>query len=314
MKLCRQFLHIAAAATIVGTAHLPGSIKAQEPRPTFSARVALVPITATVRDSKRRLVRDLEQHDFQVLENNQPRPIVEFRSTDLGPVSLAVLLDTSGSMRGRNFELGTEVVDQLIDRLSEERDEVSLFTFNEGVRQDTPFTSDVSRIRKAIGDADAWGLTSIYDAIAEAAAQVGARQSQRRAVVVITDGLDTSSALTPVEVSSVASAIDVPVYVIAVEAPRGQRGVSGVKASDDLAQLARETGGDVKLVSTLEGSDKAIADVMTELRQQYFIAIEAASGAGWQRLDVTTKRRNLHVRARGGYFASRPSAKNLSRE
>jgi VWFA-related protein len=318
MKLHRHVIHTVAALAIVSTAHFPASIKAQErpikaqERPMFRARVALVPITAVVRDSKSRIVRDLKQQDFLVLENNQLRPIIDFRSTDQGPVSLAVLFDTSGSMRGRNLALASEVFDQLLFSLDQTKDEVALFTFDERVRQETPFTTETDRVREALDGVEAWGLTSIYDAVAEASARVGRRQSQRRAVIVITDGLDTSSALSLAEVSSAASAIDVPVYVFAVEAPRGPRGEAGVQAANDLAQLALETGGDVKQASTLEQTTRAILDVMTELRQQYFLAIESAAESGWHRLDITTTRRNLRVRARGGYFVGPPSAKRAA--
>jgi Ca-activated chloride channel family protein len=312
MRSLRPALHTLAALAIVSTAHFPASIRAQEQqRPVFRSRVAVVPITAVVRDSKSRIVRDLQQDDFRVFENSEPRPIIDFRSTNHGPVSLAVLFDTSGSMRGRNLELATEVLDQLLQGLDRSKDEVALFTFDEGIRQLTPFTSDIERIREALDRAEAWGLTSIYDAVAEAATRVGARQSQRRAVVVITDGLDTSSSLTPAEVSSVASAIDVPAYVIAVEAPRGPRGEAGLQAADDLAQLALATGGDVRQASTIEQTAGAILTIMTELRQQYYMAIESASSTGWHRLDVVTRRRNLRVKAREGYFVNpRGAARN----
>jgi Ca-activated chloride channel family protein len=305
---------VLAALAIAGTAHFPAPIKAQEPRPVFRTRVAVVPITAVVRDSKSRIVRDLQQDDFRVFENSKPRPIIDFRSTNQGPVSLAVLFDTSGSMRGRNLELATEVLDQLLGGLDRSKDEAALFTFDEGVRQLTPFSSDVDRIRESLDDAEAWGLTSIYDAVAEAAKRVGARQSQRRAVVVITDGLDTSSSLTPTDVSSAASAIDVPVYAIAVEAPRGPRGEAGLQASDDLAQLALATGGDVRQASTVEQTAAATLTVMAELRQQYYIAIESAADAGWHRLDVITRRRNLTVKARDGYFVNPPAATRNSQD
>src|SRR3954454_19041798 len=93
----------AAFVACAGTIQEYSLLKAQEGRATFRTAVALVPISAVVRDSHNRIVRALAQKDFHVLENKQPRRILDFRATDQAPVSLAVLLDTSGSMRGRNW-------------------------------------------------------------------------------------------------------------------------------------------------------------------------------------------------------------------
>ena len=199
----------------------PIALHAQESRPTFSAGIALVPITAVVRDSRNRIVRDLTREDFQVLEHGLPRPIVEFMARDDGPISVAFLFDTSGSMPvASNLEKGKGLVAHFLTQMKPSSDEAALFTFDKDLRQEVPFTNDVNNVRGALGRVTAWGLTSLYDAIAETAKRVADRgPSGRRAVVVITDGDDTSSVLTPAEVSGLASAIDVPVYVVAVVSP-----------------------------------------------------------------------------------------------
>ena len=142
---------------------------AQE-RPVFKASVSLVPITAVVRNSRNELVRGLIREEFQVREDGHVRPIVDFRSTDSGPVSIAVLFDTSGSMRGPNLDRGIEAVNELLDTLTLEGDEVALFTFDKVLRQEMPFTQEVDLIRCAMDTMSAWGLTSIYDAVADTAA------------------------------------------------------------------------------------------------------------------------------------------------
>jgi Ca-activated chloride channel family protein len=278
------------------------ALQAQETRATFRTSVALVPISAVVRDSRNRIVRDLSKKDFHVLENSQPRRILEFKADDEAPVSLAVLLDTSGSMRGRNWSRGKAVVDELLKWVNRPSDELALFTFDKALRQETAFTNDAESIRRALQDVDAWGLTSLYDAVAETAKRLADRRGQRRAVIVITDGADTSSTLSAPEVSSLASSIDVPVYAIAVEpaiAPREH----ARSREDALADLAYWTGGDVSHVAASD-APRTIALLMAELRQQYFLAIEADPTSGWHRIDVTTRRRGLTVRARGGYFTA----------
>jgi Ca-activated chloride channel homolog len=291
----------AAFVALSGLVQERWSLQAQETRATFRTAVALVPISAVVRDSRNRIVRNLAKNDFHVLENSQPRRILDFRATNDASVSLAVLVDTSGSMRGRNWSRGKEVVDELLKWVNRPSDEIALFTFDKGLRQETAFTTDANGIRQALDNVDAWGLTSLYDAIAETAKQLADRRGQRRAVIVITDGADTSSRLSPSEVSGLASAIDVPVYAIAVDPPQDPR--AGVEDRENaLAQLAYWTGGDVSHVAASEAS-LTIASLMPELRQQYFLAIEAAPTSGWHRIDVTTRRRGLTVRARSGYFA-----------
>ena len=282
----------------------PMSARAQE-RPVFKASVAVVPITAVVRNARNQLVRDLGRGDFQVREEGELRPIVEFRSSDSGPVSVAILFDTSGSMRGPNLDKGISLVDRLLDAMQHEADEVALFTFDKTLRQETPFTNDVDLIRCGMDAMSAWGLTSIYDAVADAADVVAERSpGNRRVVIVVTDGADTSSTFSPAEASARASAIDVPVYVIDV-AP-AKRHTAAVLQADEasLAHLAFSTGGDVRRLAAGDAMDLTVAGLMSELRQQYFLAIESAAGEGWRRLEVTTTRENVLIRARTGYFST----------
>ena len=119
--------------------------------------------------------------------------------------------------------------------------------------------------------------------------------------MVITDGVDTSSTLTPEKVSELASALEVPVYVLTVAPPR--RRLFG--ADDTLANLARWTGGDHARAHAAEYLDATISALMAELRQVYFLAIDSATTAGSYRLEVRTKGKSLKVRARSGYVATR---------
>ena len=299
-----------ALATTISLLTLPisgaATLHAQEARPTFRASVALVPITAVVRDGKNRVVRELRKDDFEVFEDSQRRRVVDFSSTERGPVTLGVLFDTSGSMKGRNLQKGKALVSTLLDQLDGTTDEAALFTFDKAIRQETPFTNERERIRTALDETQSWGLTSLYDAIADTAKRVGEWRAQRRAVIVITDGVDTSSTLTSPDVSAIASAIDVPVYILAVEPARHvDEGSTPTASNDDaLANLARWTGGDFRHVAAAEETGIAVASLMAELRQQYFLAIESAEASGWYRLDVRTRRKGLMVRARSGYFAN----------
>jgi Ca-activated chloride channel family protein len=225
------------SVALIVTAIVSGGVstaRAQEPaeRPTFSTSVALVPITAVVRDARSRIVRGLARDDFQVLENSQPRRILEFKATTDGPVSVGLLFDTSGSMRGTALGRGRTVVERLLTQMNPASDEIALFTFDKRLRQDTPFVAQASAIRGALEGSRAWGTTSLYDAIADAARRVSDRASSRRALVVVTDGLDTSSTMTPADVSAMASAIDVPVYILPVYTPKRQPPATSVTSGE----------------------------------------------------------------------------------
>lgn len=280
--------------------------------PTFTTGVSLVSITAVVRDTKGRVVQNLTREDFQVLEKGQPRPIINFDPNDQGPVSMALLFDVSGSMQiGGHMDAGKDVVGHLLGALQPGTDEVGLFTFEKTIHEDVPFTTDHNQVRAGLGQISAMGLTSLYDAIAQTAKTLGDRPSRRRAVVVITDGVDTSSKLTAPEVSGLASSIDVPVYVIAVVSPLDHPGtrlavVDESAMATNLSNLATWTGGSLTLVSAPAHASVAARELIAELRQQYLLAVESASQAGWYGLEVRTRKRVLNVRTRSGYFARGP--------
>jgi VWFA-related protein len=295
--------------------------------PTFRTSVDLVFVTAVVRDERGRSVRNLSRDEFQVFEQGRQRPIVDFKVSDQGSLSLAILMDASGSMRvGAQLEASQRVVEHLLGWVEPRGDEISLFSFDRDLRQEVPFTKDLARVRAGLYQIEALGLTSLYDGISKTARTLADRPSPRRAVIVITDGVDTSSRLSPSEVSGLASAIDVPVYVIAVLSPLDHSGTeyavpsaANSHVSTHLTNLAYWTGGDLSMVSTPAHASLAARAIITELRHQYVLAFEAARRPGWYPLEVKTRRSDLTVRARSGYFAGgaepawpQPSSANTS--
>jgi VWFA-related protein len=278
----------------------------------FRTSVDLVSVAAVVRDGRGRSVRNLSREDFQVLEQGRARRIVDFTVSDQGPVSLAILMDASGSMRvGSQLDAGRRAVQHLLSWVNTDRDEIGLFSFDRDLRHEVPFTTDVTRVRAGLSRLEAVGLTSLYDAIGQTARALADRPSPRRAVIVVTDGLDTSSALTPEAVSMLASAIDVPVYVVAVVSPIDHHGTDqavttarGAMVSSPLARLAEWTGGELFVTSAPAHASVASRAIVTELRHQYLLAFEASPTRGWYPLEVKTRRGGLTVRTRSGYFAA----------
>jgi Ca-activated chloride channel family protein len=305
MQQARSTLAVLLVAVILTGSLRPLQAQAQEPVATFTSGVAVVPISAVVRDGRRRLVRNLRLDDFQVIENGRTRPIVDFRATDHASVSIGLLFDTSGSMRGANFDTGLAVVEQVLGLMTGDGDEMALFTFDRELRQETEFGTEIEGIRCALDSTRPWGMTSLYDAVAATARALEARPADRRAVVVITDGIDTSSALSSVEASARASEIDVPVYIVAVvPPPHAHEPKVATERGHDLSSLAGWTGGDVRYVPRARHAEAAVALLVSELRHQYFFAIESSTLAGNHRIDVRARKKELNVRARSGYLST----------
>jgi Ca-activated chloride channel family protein len=310
VKLGTAALALSVVAVPCATAQ-PGPGTA--PRPTFRSGVELVSVAAVVRDGRGEVVRTLTRNDFEIFDAGVSRPIVEFSPAEEGPVSLALLVDVSGSMAmARNLPAARRTVDHLVAWLAPDADEVAVFAFARELREVQGFTSDAARVRAALGTLEAFGTTSLYDAIGEVARRLADRPTRRRAIVVLTDGLDNASRLTPGQVSGVAAGSDVPVYVIAVVSSlddAASRAFVGsarpAEATGALEDLARWTGGRAFVVSEDAQASAAARQLLVDLRHQYLLAFESAGAPGWRPLDVRVRHRDWSVRARSGYFASR---------
>ena len=244
---------------------------------TFKSGVDLVRITAVVQDRRGRPVLGLLPSDFELNAGGEPVQIVEFGSEATG-VSVALLIDDSGSMSlaGRR-EAAQEVATHIVSWLQAGSDEVTLLGFDKHLRTVQPFTTQPSAVVSRLGELRPYGLTSLYDAIAEAARPLVTRNRPRRAVVVITDGVDTASVMSAPEVSRVASEIDVPVYVVAIRVGVDRIGgmpdvvspEAAASSQASLDDLARWTGGATFTAGTPAETSLAAQRILTELRHQY---------------------------------------------
>jgi len=287
----------------------PQDASSQPAKPTFRSAIDLVSVAAVVRDKRGRFARNLKKEDFVVEEGGTRREVIEFRSDDNAPVRVALLFDVSGSMRlASRLEDARQAARHVLGamRLAENGDEAAVFAFDMNLQSLQPFTANAGAIENALSRVVPYGQTSLYDAIAQTAKQVAGNRpgdTHRRAVVVFTDGEDTSSLMKPEQVSAIASAIDVPVYVMTVvsqvERDRGE----GSEEETPLQSLARWTGGSLFVTSAPAHESIAARQIVDELRHQYVLAFNASANAGWRSLQVKTKDRDLTVRARSGYTA-----------
>jgi VWFA-related protein len=295
-------MHVLAALFAFALAvALPSPLTAQDQQPLFRASVNVVTISAVVRDKQGRFVPSLTKDDFTVLDNGQKRPIIDFQADDNGPISVALLVDASGSMRHFS-SICRRVGEILLMQLNDRSDDVSLMSFDSRLVRHGEFTNDFELFRRALHEVENWGASSIYDAIAGAADVVHHHTRKRRAVVVVTDGRDNWSTLSPAEVALIASTIDVPVFVLAVT-PQADEASDEAAISGGLSEIARATGGEYFSAGNDTAQARALGRVVAELRHQYLIAIEPARAKGLRTLEIHSRRPSLKVRARQWYSA-----------
>jgi Ca-activated chloride channel family protein len=295
-------MHVLAALFAFALAvALPSPLTAQDQQPLFRASVNVVTISAVVRDKQGRFVPSLTKDDFTVLDNGQKRPIIDFQADDNGPISVALLVDASGSMRHFS-SICRRVGEILLMQLNDRSDDVSLMSFDSRLVRHGEFTNDFELFRRALHEVENWGASSIYDAIAGAADVVHKHTRKRRAVVVVTDGQDNWSTFSPAEVGWIASTIDVPVFVLAVT-PQADEASDEAAISGGLSEIARATGGEYFSAGNDTAQARALGRVVAELRHQYLIAIEPARAKGLRTLEIHSRRPSLKVRARQWYSA-----------
>jgi VWFA-related protein len=278
----------------------------EPPVAVFKSSVDLVSMAAIVRDGKGKIVQSLRREDFEVLDSGKTRPILDLRTESKAPASVALLVDGSGSMKvNAANELQQRISGAILSSLKPSRDDAALYSFDTRLLSVQEFTHDLKTVTERLNVVDSWGSTSLFDAIAGTAAIVSKRTANRRALVVLTDGADTASAYSPDQVSAIASAVDVPVYVfmIATGTRESEKLPFETERRSQLAQLARATGGDFFVAYDTASTTAAINQLVEELRHQYVLAFEAAGEQGWRNVQVRTRKKGLVVRTRGWYLA-----------
>ena len=284
----------------------------QEPSPpTFKTGVDLVSVSVVVKNHKGKPVTGLSRKDFELFDSGRMRDIADFRS-EASAISVAVLLDTSGSMHiSGKWNAAREAVTRLAAELENGRDHIALFAFDNELHVVQPFTTSPDAVVKALGKVQPWGSTAMFDAVSETGRKLAEEGGMRRAIVVVTDGLDNRSRLDATDVSAAASAIDVPVYSFVVsslldkntEALASESGAL-TKSRGTLDDLSRWTGGNAYVSASPMDTEIAVKQIVTELRHQYVISFESGASAGWHPLLVRVHEGNdFVVRTRSGYMA-----------
>jgi VWFA-related protein len=306
-------------ATIAVTLAIPAL--PQEPAPqggTIKSRVSLVNLFATVRDKNKRIVPTLKQEDFRISEDNQDQKIAFFSREVALPITLAMLLDTSGSeqdMLGAIQEAGSGFIGRVIRK----GDEALVMSFDSNVDLLSDFTDERSQLERAIrktrinvpdqgsiagnpgpiGSRQITG-TALYDAIYLACGEKLASEAGRKAIVIVTDAQDEGSKVKLDEAIEAAQRTDTVIHVLLVADPR-YGGNSGVAH-----KLAEETGGRMISVRSEKKLVEAFDEISEELRSQYtlgYYPTNSATDGRFRKVKVETAEKDLKVLTRKGYYA-----------
>jgi len=272
-------------------------VSAQDSLGTIKVDVRRVEVYATVLDHKGNYVDGLRRDDFRILEDGKPQRISIFES-DAGALSCAILLDTTGSMRGALPRVKNSVT-KLIDELAPQ-DSVAIFTFDDHltVRQD--FTTDRDAAKRAVLRTRAQGNTALFDAISDAAEEL-AKRPGKKALIVFTDGDDNSSLLTASGAIAQAKKVGIPLYAIAEGEATHSSGLSKV-----LNELSENTGGISYRVRKPDDIEEIFQSVANNLRHLYLMTYKpSAEGTDgkWRKIEILVSGvENYHLRAKQGYF------------
>lgn len=272
-------------------------------QPTFRVSSQTVAIYATVVDADNHLATDLEQKDFEVYDNGVLKPLTLFKS-DVQPITVVIMLDTSGSMTA-DIDLLKRAAEGFVLRMLPE-DRARIGSFNDKVQISPRFSSDRDALIRILhDDLDYGNPTYLWDAI-DASMSALANESGRRVVLIFTDGEDDKSVrMNYNKVLTRAVTENFMIYAIGK-----QSRMPGYVTNPDrkLPPLAAETGGGyygLKLGADLNGPFSRIAD---ELHRQYVLGFSADTLDGtMHKLEVRVKTPGMIVRARKGYLASKES-------
>ena len=281
--------------------------------PSFSARADLVVLSATAVDGKGRPVTNLRPQELTILEEGRPQKLVHFSTGRELPARVLLLVDASGSMNGELKTTSTRMAARQILAALQPEDQAALAGFDSEYWGIVAFTMDKDRITAAFDQLTPFGSTALHDALDKAASDLASHGEGRRAVVVITDGVDTSSKRTPEAVIAHSRALDVPIYTLTVlspvDDPRSdiyvgkERSTAAAVGSLTLARYAAMSGGASFAVSDFGSLHQAAEQIASELKHQYRLGYDPPDGPRrFRRVEVRTTRKGVLVRTRSGYF------------
>jgi len=299
-------------ALVLAGGPAPGQEKGKEITHQISVRA--ISIAVTVQDKSGRYVNDLVREDFTVLENGQKKDITYFKYDYEAPLSLTVLLDVSGSMALQDkLKDCRAALATFVTELLGPRDEISLLIFADGqVEVAVPYSSDKAGFLAVLEKTEAYGRTALNDAVAVSPEFTDRGRNEKRALLLLTDGIENDSQTSPEEALGIARRVDIPIYTIGYRIPLSERllqehkrraGATPAGIMDDLQKFSLATGGKAFILNTPPELKGALGEIRRELSHQYLMGYTSnkESGGEYRGISVLTSNKGYRIRTRQGY-------------
>jgi VWFA-related protein len=285
---------------------------------TIGVNVDLVVVHTTVLDKNGHFVSGLKKDTFKLFEDGVAQNVSSFSQEDV-PISMGIIIDTSGSMRNK-IDLVNKAALAFI-RASNPEDQVFLVSFNDQVELLEDYTSDIDAITDALENTIVTGGTALYDAIYLGVQKAQSGVKPKKAIVVITDGEDRDSYYKLDELVAKVQESDVQIYCVGFLNPVPEKGLFGhwsksvpEKAHDALLRISDETGGKAYYPQKIAEIGNIVSEIAHELRNQYsigYISSNSARDGSYRKIKIAVDpslAATDHVRYRRGYFAPKAAS------
>ncbi|HEX4346170.1 MAG TPA: VWA domain-containing protein [Vicinamibacterales bacterium] len=295
---------LVAAGTGLGARQTPAS-----QAPSFTSGVEIVSMNVTVADSAGHYVTDIAKDDFQVFEDGAKQDVTFFNKAN-SPIALSILLDTSASMESR-INTAQDAAIGFVRKLRQQ-DVAEVIDFDSRAVTLQSFTNNIPQLEQAIRKTAAGGSTSLYNAVYIALRDLkktvpaNPDDIRRQAIVVLSDGEDTSSLLSFDEVLDLAKRSDTAIYSIGLRSEEDTTSKGFHEAEFVLKQFSQETGGRSFFPSRIDELSGVYGQIADELSSQYVLGYSSKNqkrDGAWRRIAVRVARANTSTRTKTGYFA-----------
>jgi len=302
---------------LINVSTLPSySQEKKDKRISHTVAVSAISIAVTVHDKKGRYIKDLTKEDFSIFENDEKKDITYFNHDFKAPLSLTILLDVSGSMALQDkLKESKESLKYLATSLLDLEDEFSLLIFADGeVEVAMNFSNNKNYFLEVLERTEAYGQTALNDAVAVTPEFANRGVNEKRAILLITDGIENDSQYSHYQAVEIARRVDIPIYTIGYKIPFSDQYLKKYKHSPSLTssgifyslgRFSRATGGKAFFINQAEDLKTAIREIKRELGYQYILGYTSYSDQEneYRVIKVITSKKNYKVRTREGYYS-----------
>jgi VWFA-related protein len=283
---------------------------------SHNVSVSAISIAVTVQDKKGRYINDLTKEDFSIYENNEKRDLTYFSHDFKAPLSLTILLDVSGSMAIQDkLKESKESLKYLVTLLLGLDDEFSLLIFADGeVEVGMNFSNNKNYFLAVLEKTEAYGQTALYDAVTVTPEFANKGNNEKRAILLITDGIENDSQYSHYQAVEIARRVDIPIFTIGYKIPLSDQYLRKYKHPPSLTsfgivysleRFSRATGGKAFFINQAEELKTALREIKKELSHQYILGYTSYRNQEkeYREIKVITSKKKYKVRTREGYYS-----------